>query len=125
MSEHYDVIIIGGSYAGLSAGLTLARSARKVLILDEGDPCNYQSEFIHNFLTQDGTPPEVLSNKAKKQFLRYPTCTFFETGASSVKKQNSGFVVSDKSGKQYTCMKLLFATGVVDLLPAIPGFKEC
>ncbi len=63
----YDVIIIGGSFAGLSAAMALGRSLRKVLVIDSGLPCNRQTPHSHNFITQDGQPPAVIVESARKQ----------------------------------------------------------
>ena len=57
-NKSFDVIIIGGSYAGLSAGMTLGRAIKNVLIIDSGKPCNIQTPYSHNFLTQDGKTPQ-------------------------------------------------------------------
>ena len=72
----FDVIIIGGSYSGLSAALTLARALRNVLIIDGGQPCNRQTPHSHNFLTQDGKTPAEVSALAREQVLQYPPCSF-------------------------------------------------
>ena len=66
----FDVIIVGGSYAGLSAAMALGRSMRKVLIIDSGLPCNRQTPHSHNFITQDGEKPSVIAEKGKKQVLQ-------------------------------------------------------
>lgn len=58
----YDVIIIGGSYGGLSAAMALGRALRKVLIIDGGEPCNQQTPHSHNFLTRDGETPAQISS---------------------------------------------------------------
>jgi thioredoxin reductase len=63
----FDVIIVGGSYAGLSAAMSLGRSLRKVLIIDSGKPCNIQTPYSHNFLTQDGKTPKEISTIAKNK----------------------------------------------------------
>ena len=64
---NYEVIIIGGSYSGLSAAMALGRSLRSVLIIDSGLPCNRQTPHSHNFLTQDGKTPKEISKVAKQQ----------------------------------------------------------
>ena len=66
-SKNFDVIIVGGSYAGLSAAMTLGRSLRHVLIIDSGLPCNRQTPHSHNFITQDGKTPADISGPAKQQ----------------------------------------------------------
>src|SRR5690606_42011844 len=70
-SSDLEVIIIGGSYAGLSAALALGRSLRKVLVIDSEKPCNIQTPHSHNFLTQDGQTPAAISTLAKKQVKKY------------------------------------------------------
>ena len=65
----FDVIIIGGSYAGLSAAMVLGRSLRNVLVIDSGLPCNRQTPHSHNFITQDGEKPSVIAEKGKAQAL--------------------------------------------------------
>lgn len=71
-NNQFDVIIIGGSYAGLSAAMALGRSLRNVLIIDSGKPCNRFTPHSHNFITQDGAVPSVIAAEAKKQVLMYP-----------------------------------------------------
>lgn len=65
ISNTFEVIIIGGSYAGLSAGMSLGRALRKVLIIDGGMPCNRQTPHSHNFITQDGKTPAEIASAAK------------------------------------------------------------
>ncbi len=123
--QKFDVIIIGGSYAGLSAAMTLGRARRQVLIIDNGQPCNKQVLHAHNLLTQDGEPPAVIAAKAREQVLRYPTITIINTKAVSAIKQENKFQVSTASGEQFSARKLLFAAGVIDLMPDIGGFASC
>src|SRR5690606_25897316 len=72
----FDVIIIGGSYAGLSAAMSLGRSLKKVLIIDSGKPCNRYTPHSHNFITHDGAVPKEIALKAKEQVLKYDTVQF-------------------------------------------------
>lgn len=85
-SKKIEVIIIGGSYAGLSAAMTLGRSLRNVLIIDSGVPCNRQTPHSHNFITQDGATPAVISLNAKSQVLKYDTVHFIQGKAIKGKK---------------------------------------
>lgn len=59
----WDVVIVGGSYAGLSAAMALGRSLRNVLLIDSGKPCNRQTPYSHNFLTEDGSTPRPLQKR--------------------------------------------------------------
>lgn len=121
----FDVIIIGGSYAGLSAAMALGRSLRNVLIIDSGLPCNRQTPHSHNFITQDGETPGAIAQKAREQVLSYPTVQFLNGEAVNGKQTDKGFVIITAAGDSFTSKKLIFATGIKDIMPAIPGFSEC
>ncbi|MCB0630545.1 MAG: NAD(P)/FAD-dependent oxidoreductase [Saprospiraceae bacterium] len=123
--QPYDVIIIGGSYAGLSAAMALGRSLRKVLIIDSGKPCNRQTPHSHNFITHDGAIPAAIAMKAKEQVLQYQTVQFYPGLATSVNATGPGFEIGTRSGDNFFARKLLFATGIKDTMPAIDGFAEC
>lgn len=121
----FDVIIIGGSFAGLSAALSLGRSMRTVLVIDNNNPCNSVTPYSHNFLTNDGRKPETIRKKARKQVLRYPTIYFFDGLATGVSQKGDLFEIATKKKKTFTTKKVLFATGVKDTIPITPGFGEC
>lgn len=127
MQEHniFDVIIVGGSYAGLSAGMALGRSLRKVLIIDSGKPCNVQTPHSHNFITQDGVPPNEIAMKARAQVEKYDTVTFYNDLAVSGKKVGGHFEIETQAGDKFKTRKLIFATGVKDIMPDIDGFSAC
>ncbi len=127
MNEHqqFDVIIVGGSYAGLAAGMALGRALRRVLIVDSGLPCNRQTPFSHNFITQDGVPPHLIAAKARAQVERYATVEFKQGLVTEVSGTNDGFGVRLEDGAGYRAKKLVLATGVRDVLPPIPGFAAC
>lgn len=84
--KHFDVIIIGGSYSGLAAGMALGRALRKVLIIDSGNPCNKQTPHSHNFLTQDGHAPAEIARLGKEQVLKYPTVELINGLVTSAQK---------------------------------------
>jgi thioredoxin reductase len=121
----FDVIIVGGSFAGLSAAMTLGRAIRDVLIIDAGKPCNRQTPHSHNFLTQDGATPAEIAALAKQQVLAYPTVRLESDSVVQVSGVNKDFTVVTASGREFTAKKILLATGVKDLMSEIPGFAEC
>lgn len=123
--SQFDVIIIGGSYAGLSAAMSLGRSLRKVLVLDSGKSCNRSTPFSHNFITQDGKDPDLIRSEALEQVLRYPTVHYLSGKAVSAKKFESGFSLQTENGQSIISKKLVFASGIKDQLLEIPGFSEC
>ena len=126
-SKNYDVIIIGGSYAGLSAALTLGRSLRTALVIDNGLPCNRFAPEAHNFLTQDGTPPDQIAQLGKAQIeAQYKTITFLEDLAETcLPAKEGGFEVTTKENGAFGAKKKILATGVRDKLFPIPEFAAC
>ncbi len=123
--QQFDVIIVGGSYAGLAAGMALGRAMRRVLIVDSGMPCNRQTPFSHNFITQDGVPPLDIAAIARKQVERYTTVHLLSGLVTDVVSTEHGFDVRVDSSTAYSTAKLVFATGVHDVMPDIKGFAEC
>jgi thioredoxin reductase len=121
----FDVIIVGGSYAGLSAAMVLGRSLRNVLIIDNGQPCNRQTPHSHNFLTRDGETPATISAIAKEQVLQYPTVSFLTDLATKAYSDSGIFGVETATGQRFNSKKLVLAAGVEDLMLSIPGFAEC
>jgi len=124
-TKQYDVIIIGGSYAGLSAGMALGRALRKVLIIDSGDPCNKQTPHSHNFLTNDGKPPAEIASLAKQQVSNYNTIEFLNSLVTMGAKTDNGFDLQTQSGEVFTARKLVVATGIKNVMPDLPGFSDC
>lgn len=121
----YDVIIVGGSYSGLAAGLALGRSLRRVLIIDNGKPCNSQTPRSHNFLTQDGKTPKEISTLARQQVESYPTVKFFSGSAIQGRKIDNGFEIRTASSETFEAKKLIFAAGIKDNMPDLEGYAQC
>lgn len=121
----YDVIIVGGSYSGLAAAMSLGRALKNTLIIDEGKPCNRQTPYSHNFLTNDGKTPAEIIDIANRQVTNYDTVQFFNGKATIANKTETGFSVQVASGEEFISKKLIFATGITDLLPTIEGISEC
>ncbi len=125
MTNKYDVIIIGGSYSGLSAALALGRALRNVMIIDDGKPANQQTPFSHNFLTQDGKTPSEITAIAKSQIQKYKNVSFLNSTVNAAKINGDGFEIGTSSGENLHARKLVFATGLFDIMPDIEGFKDC
>ena len=123
--KNFDVIIIGGSYAGLAAAMALSRSLRHVLVIDSGKPCNRQTPHSHNFITHDGRPPKEIATLAKEQVAKYSTVQFIDGSATTGAKTENGFEIQVASGEKFHAKKLVFATGIRDIMPDIDGFAEC
>ena len=120
--KSYEVIIIGGSYAGLSAAMALGRSLRSVLVIDSGLPCNRQTPHSHNFITHDGEKPQNIVKKAREEVLNYTGVKLHKGVAVSGKKTSVGFEIATESGEIFNAKKLIFATGVEDIITSIQGF---
>lgn len=125
MDNFFEVIIIGGSYAGLSAALALGRSMRKTLVIDAGQPCNSPTPHSHNFLTQDGIKPKDISAIAKVQVAQYQTVQFYDDLVIEGKTTADGYSILTKGGSNFAAKKLIFATGLKDIMPDIEGFEAC
>lgn len=118
---HYDVIIIGGSYAGLSAALPLARARRKVLLIDAGERRNRYAAKSYGFLTQDGVPPARIAAEGKAQLLAYGTVDWRDAVVEEAGQGDGAFFARTAQGQTYTAERLILATGVRDTLPDVPG----
>jgi thioredoxin reductase len=119
----YDAIVIGGSYAGLSAALQLARARRKVAVIDGGKRRNRFAHASHGFLGQDGRAPADIVSDGRAQLLAYPTVEWIDGLAGSASGGLDGFVVTTGGG-DIEGSRLILATGVIDDLPDIPGLAE-
>lgn len=121
---HYDVIIIGGSFAGLSAAMQLARARRHVLLVDAAKPRNRYAAHAHGFLGQDGVPPHEIVAVARAQLARYPTVAFLDGEAVRAQTQDGGFGIVMASGQQVHGTRLILAIGMRDELPPLAGLEE-
>lgn len=121
---HHDVIIVGGSYAGISAALPLARARRSVLVIDAGQRRNRFADHAHGFIGRDGWSPAAIADEARDQLLTYPTVSWLSGTAVSARKADDGFVVELEGGDVATASRLILATGVTDAVPDLPGLRE-
>lgn len=120
-----DVVIVGGGPAGLSAALMLGRSRRSVVVFDNGKPRNAPSRALHGYLTRDGIAPADFLRLARAELAHYDSVRIRDEDVSAAEcRPGDGFVVTLQSGETLQARKLLLATGVVDNLPDIPGFRE-
>ncbi|MBC7869687.1 MAG: NAD(P)/FAD-dependent oxidoreductase [Chitinophagaceae bacterium] len=115
----FDVIIIGGGPAGLSAGLTLGRFRRSVLICDGQHPRNAKSTGVHGFFSRDGIHPQELLKIAREQLTPYSTVQVRSQEVIDIVQSDAHFTVYFQDGASELAKKILFATGVKDVLPAI------
>ncbi|HVZ41594.1 MAG TPA: NAD(P)/FAD-dependent oxidoreductase [Candidatus Kapabacteria bacterium] len=120
-----DVIVVGGSYAGLAAAMALGRSLRTVLVIDSGLPCNRFTSHSHNVLTHDGSTPAAIAEAARRDLARYESVRMVNTVAVTAEAAEGGFTVTTDDGARHGSRKLLIATGVRDILPPVDGLDAC
>ncbi|MBB97914.1 MAG: thioredoxin reductase [Rhodobacteraceae bacterium] len=121
--EH-DVIIIGGSFAGLSAAMQLARARRDVLVLDTGSTRNRFAASSHGFPGQDGRSPAMIREILRAELGKYPTIRFRDAEAMAASRQAEGFAVLLAEGEKVAARRLVLAYGLRDTLPDLPGLSE-
>ncbi len=119
-----DAIVVGGSFAGLSAAMQLARARRHVTLIDAGLPRNRFAEAAHGFLGQDGVAPHAIRALGRAQLTAYPTVRFVDADAVAAEAVDGGFAVTCADGGTHRAARLILATGVRDELPALPGLAE-
>jgi thioredoxin reductase len=119
-----DVIIIGGSFAGLAAALQLGRARRKVIVLDTGLPRNRFAGHSHGLLGHDHKPPLDILAEARQQLARYPTIRLVTARADSISGAIDNFSVLTSDGQSLGTRRLILSYGVVDQMPDVPGFAE-
>ncbi len=119
-SSTYDVAVIGGGAAGLSAALVLGRARRQVAVVDAGAPRNAPAAHMHGFLSRDGTPPAELLAQGRAEARRYDVQLLDAT----VDTITPGFVLGLSDGRLLSARTVLLATGAADALPDIDGARE-
>jgi thioredoxin reductase len=122
--NRYDVVIIGGGAAGLSAALVLSRARRKVLVVDAGEPRNAPATHMHGYLTRDGFPPAELLAAGRDEVKGYGGHIVVDTVTDLVPDGRSGFWVLLGDGQRISARRLLVTTGLRDELPDIPGLAD-
>lgn len=120
----HDVLIVGGSYAGLSAGLQLARARRTVAIVDAGERRNRFAAHSHGFLTQDGADPAEIARIARTQISAYPTVDWHDGRVVMARQIANAFSATLFDGRVVEAKRVVLALGMRDELPAIPGLAE-
>ena len=119
-----DVIIIGGSFAGLAGALQLGRARRKVTVLDTGLPRNRFAGHSHGLLGHDHKPPLDILAEARRQLARYPTIKLVSARADGVSGALDDFKVLTSDGESLRARRVILSYGIVDQMPDVPGYAE-
>ncbi len=121
--DRYDVVVVGGGAAGLSAALVLGRARRRVAVVDAGHPRNAPASHMQGFLSRDGLPPSELLAIGREEVQAYGV-EVVAGSVEAVEVVEPGFVVVLRDARRLTARRLLVATGAGDELPDLPGVRE-
>lgn len=122
-NRSYDVVIVGGGPAGLSAALTLGRGRKRVLLCDSGSRRNAAAVQIHNFVTRDGTPPNEFRKIGRQQLESYPSVEIRDARIAGVTGSKGAFRVLVET-ETVEARRILLCTGLIDQMLPIEGFRE-
>jgi thioredoxin reductase len=120
----YDVAVIGGGAAGLSAALVLARARRRVVVVDAGEPRNAPAAHLHGYLSRDGLPPSELLTFGREEVTGYGGVVVADRVTDLVAHDTSAFLLLLATGSRLSARQVLVTTGLRDELPDIPGLRD-
>src|SRR5260370_39090543 len=123
VAQRFDVAVIGGGAAGLSAAVALGRARRAVIVLDDGSPRNAPAHGVHNYLTRDGMPPAELLAAGRREAEGYGVIVA-RGEAISARRTDHGFEVTAGDGEMISAGRLVVTSGLADELPEVPGVRE-
>ncbi len=121
--EDFEVAIVGGGPAGLSAALVLGRCLRRVVLFEGGEHRNAAARIVHGFMTRDGVAPEELRRLALAEIAGYRTVDIRRGQVTAASREDRSFRLEIAGGRTVRCQVLLLATGLCDVLPEIPGAR--
>ncbi|KAI3317877.1 FAD/NAD(P)-binding domain-containing protein [Xylariaceae sp. AK1471] len=126
MTSQFDIIIIGGGPAGLSAASSIVRQDHKTLLIDSGEYRNASSKHMHTVATWDHKDPEEFRAASRADLARYGSVTVENAEVKTLRQREDDlFEAATGEGKMWTAKKIILATGVEDVFPDIAGYRDC
>jgi thioredoxin reductase (NADPH) len=124
-SDTYDVAIVGAGPAGLTAAIWLGRYLRRVVVIDAGDPRNWETRGIHGYLGLEGITPAELRGRGRDDARKFGATLVDATVSTVDRLDDDLFRVTLESGATLTAARILLAIGVRDVWPDVPGLEKC
>ncbi|NGO42373.1 NAD(P)/FAD-dependent oxidoreductase [Streptomyces ureilyticus] len=124
MTDRYEVVVVGGGAAGLSAALVLGRARRQVLVVDAGEPRNAPAAHMQGYLSRDGMSPAEFLAEGRLEIQRYGVDLVRDRAVDVARDDADEFDVTLASGRSVHARRLVVATGLADELPSVPGVAE-
>ncbi|MFJ8493389.1 NAD(P)/FAD-dependent oxidoreductase [Streptomyces sp. NPDC094038] len=124
MTDTYEVVVVGGGAAGLSAALVLGRARRRTLVVDAGEPRNAPAAHMQGFLSRDGMAPAEFLAVGREEIARYGVELVRDLAVGATRDDAGGFTVTLAGGRTVRARQLVVATGLKDELPPVPGVAE-
>jgi thioredoxin reductase len=124
MGTQFDIGIVGGGPAGLSAAIWSARYLHSVVLIDNGDPRNWETRGINCYLGLPGIRPDELRARGRDEARRYDALLVDDFVVTGERSDDDGFVLSLQSGARYAARRVLLAIGLKDVWPDIPGLER-
>ncbi|MFE9642730.1 NAD(P)/FAD-dependent oxidoreductase [Streptomyces sp. NPDC006365] len=124
MTDRYEVVVVGGGAAGLSAALVLGRARRHVLLVDAGEPRNAPAAHMQGYLSRDGMSPAEFLAEGRREIQRYGVGLVQDRAVDVARDDAGEFDVTLASGRSVHARRLVVATGLADEMPSVPGVTE-
>ncbi|MFG2026791.1 NAD(P)/FAD-dependent oxidoreductase [Streptomyces sp. NPDC048825] len=124
MTDRYEVVVVGGGAAGLSAALVLGRARRHVLVVDAGEPRNAPAAHMQGYLSRDGMSPAEFLAEGRREIQRYGVGLVQDRAVDVARDDAGEFDVTLASGRSVHARRLVVATGLADEMPSVPGVAE-